>query len=253
MGSYPRANESILRLRVSATQPLGFSMKLLLFDIDGTLLTTNGAGRGAVEDALSALTGRAIAAEGLSFSGKTDPQILREVLRRNEAEAAWTDGRFSEAIDAFRQAMHRLFDPATTDALDGAAALVERLHGDDRVQLALLTGNLREMAYLKVGAIGLGETHFPFGAFGSDHEDRNALPAIAAERAAAYAGRAFDPADVLVIGDTPRDIECARQFGAVAVAVATGSYDRASLAEHEPDILLGSLADLESVSDLLAS
>ena len=220
-------------------------MKLLLFDIDGTLLTTNGAGRPAVESALSDLTGQPISAGGLSFSGKTDPQILREVLAQNGVDAVWTNGRFGEAVEAFRQAMHRLFDPAGTDALDGATALVERLHTDGRAQLALLTGNLKEMAYLKVGAIGFGETHFPFGAFGSDSEDRNALPAVALERAVAHAGRAFE-GEVVIIGDTPRDIECGRLGGCTTVAVATGKYDRAALAEHEPDLLLDSLADADA-------
>ncbi len=228
-------------------------MKLLLFDIDGTLLTTNGAGRGAVESALSDLTGHPISAEGLSFSGKTDPQILREVLAQNGADAVWTDGRFAEAVEAFRQAMHRLFDPAATEALEGACALIGRLHADERAQLALLTGNLHEMAYLKIGAVGLGEAHFPFGAFGSDSEDRNALPALAAERAATHAGPSFRPADVVVIGDTPRDIACGRLGGCTTVAVATGSYDRAALAEHEPDLLLDSLAEAEALVDLLAS
>lgn len=221
-------------------------MKLILFDIDGTLLTTNGAGRGAVESALSDLLGYPISTEGISFSGKTDPQILREVLKHNDVDPSWTSSRFTEAVESFRQTMHRLFDPEGTDELEGASALVERLHSDERVQLALLTGNLHEMAYLKVGAIGLGQTHFPFGAFGSDNEDRNALPAVAAERASAHARRSFEANDVIVIGDTPRDIECARAYGARVVAVATGHYDRETLAEHEPDVLLDSLADAEA-------
>ncbi|MEM1042597.1 MAG: HAD hydrolase-like protein [Bacteroidota bacterium] len=228
-------------------------MNLLLFDIDGTLLTTNGAGRGAVESALAELTGQPISADGISFSGKTDPQILREVLTQNGVDAAWTNGRFAEVVESFRQTMHRLFDPDGTDELEGAAALVERLHADDRVQLALLTGNLSEMAYLKVGAIGLGETHFPFGAFGSDAEDRNALPAIAVERAHAHGDRSFEAGEVIVIGDTPRDIACARAYGARAVAVATGRFDRDALAEHEPDALLDDLADTDAVAELLVS
>jgi phosphoglycolate phosphatase-like HAD superfamily hydrolase len=221
-------------------------MKLLLFDIDGTLLTTNGAGRPAVEAALSNLIGRSISTEGIEFSGKTDPQILREVLARSGADDDLLNGRFPEAVEAFRQTMHRVFDPTGADALDGACALVELLHEDERVQLALLTGNLQEMAYLKVGAIGLGEDHFPFGAFGSDHENRNELPAIAVERAAAHAGRSFGEGEVVIIGDTPRDIECGRAGGCTTVAVATGRFDRATLAEHEPDVLLDSLADAEA-------
>jgi len=218
-------------------------MKLLLFDIDGTLLTTNGAGRPAVEAALAELVGRPISTEGISFSGKTDPQILREVLTLNEADETLLNGRFPEVVDAFRTTMHRVFDPAGADALAGSQALVEQLHVDERFQLALLTGNLQEMAYLKVGAIGFGEQHFPFGAFGSDHENRNELPAIARQRAATHAG--IEPGDAVIIGDTPRDIECGRLGGCMTIAVATGRFSYDELAEHEPDVLLDSLEDAD--------
>lgn len=226
-------------------------MKLLLFDIDGTLLTANGAGRPAVESALADLTGGPISTEGISFSGKTDPQILREVLAHNDVDPHWTNGRFAEAVEAFRHTMHRVFDPARVDALDGATALVERLADEAQAQLALLTGNLEEMAYLKVGAIGFDRGHFPFGAFGSDDEDRNVLPGIALERAATHARRSFGGSDTVIIGDTPRDIECGRAAGCMTVAVATGRYDRDALAEHAPDVLLGSLADTDAVLEAL--
>jgi phosphoglycolate phosphatase-like HAD superfamily hydrolase len=219
-------------------------MKLLLFDIDGTLLTTNGAGRPAVESALAELVGRPVSTDGISFSGKTDPQILREVLTLNDAADDLLNGRFPDVVEAFRATMHRVFDPAGADALLGAQALVEQLHADDRFQLALLTGNLQEMAYLKVGAIGFDEQHFPFGAFGSDHADRNELPGIARGRAAAHAGA--EPGDVVIIGDTPRDIECGRHGGCTTIAVATGRFDRDTLAEHEPDVLLDSLEDADA-------
>lgn len=221
-------------------------MKLLLFDIDGTLLTTNGAGRPAVESALADLTGQTISTEGISFSGKTDPQILREVLTHNDVDPAWTNGRFSEAVESFRQTMHRMFDADSVDALDGAQALVQHLVDEAEVQLALLTGNLEEMAYLKVGAIGFDRAHFPFGAFGSDDEDRNALPLIALDRASGHAGRSFACHDALIIGDTPRDIECGRAAGCTTVAVATGKFDRDTLAEHAPDVLLDDLADIDA-------
>lgn len=218
------------------------SMKLLLFDIDGTLLETGGVGRKAVESALSELAGQPISTEGVSFSGKTDPQILREVLTLNDVHPDLLNGRFAEVVDAYRAMLPRLLQAAMVRALPGAAALVERLHAEPAVQLGLLTGNVREMAYLKLDAIGLGG-YFPFGAFGCDHEDRNALPAVAVERALAHAGRPFEPSDVLVIGDTPRDVECARAYGARVVAVATGRFGRAELAEHAPDALLDSLED----------
>ena len=219
-------------------------MKLLLFDIDGTLLTTNGAGRPAVESALAELVGRPISTEGVSFSGKTDPQILREVLTQNDADETLLNGRFPEVVEAFRVTMVRVFDPTGADALAGSRALVEQLHVDDRFQLALLTGNLQEMAYLKVGAIGFDEQHFPFGAFGSDHENRNELPAIAKERAIAHSGT--EPGDVVIIGDTPRDIECGHLGGCMTIAVPTGRFSYDELAEHKPDVLLDSLEDAEA-------
>jgi len=225
-------------------------VRLLLFDIDGTLLETHGAGRRAVEAALSDLTGRAVSADGISFSGKTDRQILREVLTASGADGEWLDGRFDEALGAYETTAHRLLDAARVTALPGAVALVERLAGEAAAQLALLTGNIRPMAYRKVEAVALAE-HFPFGAFGCDHEDRNCLPAVAAERAEAHTGRRFGPEETVVIGDTPRDVACARAFGARVVAVATGKFSREELAVHTPDILLDDLQDVAASLDAL--
>ncbi|MDX1529947.1 MAG: HAD hydrolase-like protein [Rhodothermales bacterium] len=223
-------------------------MRLLLFDIDGTLLTAGGAGRQAIERGLADLTGVPITTSGISFSGKTDQQILREVLDRSGADADWMNGRFPEVVSAFRSAVQRAFDPAAVRALPGAVPLVEELGADGSVQLGLLTGNLRESAYLKVGAIGLGG-YFPFGAFGCDHADRNRLPAVAQERAEGHTGRRFDGRDLVVIGDTPRDVACCRAAGGVAVAVATGRFSRDELAAHAPDVLLDSLEDAAAFVD----
>lgn len=226
-------------------------MKLLLFDIDGTLLTTHGSGRRAVEDGLAALVGHPVSTEGISFSGKTDPQILREVLAASACEPHWLDGRFPECIDAYVSAVERLAGESKTTELDGAVALTEACVAHAGCSVGLLTGNIEPMAYRKVGAIRLGRDHFPFGAFGSDHEDRNELPAIGAERGAAHAGRDFAPEDVVILGDTPRDIACARAFGARAVIVATGRFDRDELAAHDPDVLFDDLRDTRAVMEAL--
>lgn len=217
-------------------------MKLLLFDIDGTLLNANGVGRRAIHAALAELTGCEITSEGIAFSGKTDPQILREVLTLSAVDPVWLDGRFPECLDIFERSAGELMESATVDALPGVRPLVEELADSEDVQLALLTGNLRTMAYRKVGAIGLAH-YFPFGAFGCDAEDRNQLPAVAASRAREHVGREFAGTDVVVIGDTPRDIDCARAFGATAIAVATGRFSGEELEAHRPDVLLESLED----------
>jgi phosphoglycolate phosphatase len=225
-------------------------MTLLLFDIDGTLLTTDGVGRRAVERSLSEITGCAVSTHGVTFSGKTDRQILREVLTMVDAEPQWLDGRFADCLAAYEDAMDELLQPETVTALPGATEVVPRLAQQDAFQLGLLTGNIRRMAYRKVAAIGL-DGFFPFGAFGCDEEDRNALPSIATRRALAHASRGFEPHEVVIIGDTPRDVACARAHGAHVVALATGRFSADELAATEPDALLGSLHELEAALEEL--
>ena len=231
-------------------------MRLLLFDLDGTLLYANGAGRKAVNAALLKVLGRAFDSSSVEFSGKTDPQCLRDSLIAaglSEEEAAPLVG---EAVQHYVDALPEAMPAEMVDALPGAHAIVEALakraeqRGD--VALGLLTGNTETTAYLKLSRIGL-DTAFDLGAFGSDAADRNELPAIAARRAGERHGRTFAPADVFVIGDTPRDVECARHFGARAVAVATGHYDRSQLAAHQPDLLLDSLEQAEDLAERLAA
>ena len=218
-------------------------MKLLLFDIDGTLLTADGMGRGAFEAALGDLVGQPISTRNVSFSGKTDPQILREILHLNGCPAAFLDGRFHEALARFESTATASFDPKRVRLHDGVEALLSTLEARNDVQLGLLTGNLKRTAYLKLRAVQL-DTRFPFGAFGSDHEDRTALPAVAVERARDHTGHTFAGKDVVIIGDTEHDITCGRSLGVFSVAVATGRYDRDALAAHDPDLLLDDLTDI---------
>jgi phosphoglycolate phosphatase-like HAD superfamily hydrolase len=232
------------------------TMRLLLFDLDGTLLYANGAGRRAVNAALLKVLGREFDSSDVEFSGKTDPQCLHDSLIAaglSEEEAA---PLVDEAVRHYVEALPDAMPAEMVDALPGAHAIVEALarraeeHGD--VALGLLTGNTEETAYLKLSRIGL-DTAFDLGAFGSDAADRNELPAIAAKRASERHGRTFAPEDVFVIGDTPRDVACARHFGARAVAVATGHYDRDQLGEHRPDLLLDSLEETDRLAEHLAT
>ena len=222
-------------------------MKLLLFDIDGTLLHTNGLGRRSVEATLLALHARPISTAAVSFSGKTDPQIFREILREEVAEGGHLDEAVGAALAAYQAEMHRRIGEAELVMLPGVRPLLDHLATTD-VTLGLLTGNLEPMAYLKLAALGL-DGYFRFGAFGSDHEDRNGLAEVAASRAEAHTGRRFAGRDIVVIGDTPRDIECGNAVGAFTVAVATGHFDRDALAAHAPDLLLDSLEETEPLLD----
>ena len=226
----------------TSPHPLQFdaSMKLLLFDIDGTLLTANGTGRTSIEAALSQQFGQPITTDGVTFSGRTDPQIMAEVLRANDI--APTAAHVETALATYQERAHAALSPDTVSVLPGVAALVDSLRQREDVQLGIVTGNVKCMAYRKLEAARL-DALFPFGAFGSDHADRNRLPPLAIDRAAAHTGRRFEGTDVVVIGDTARDIECGARVGAFVVGVCTGHYTRDDLAPHGPDLLLDDLRD----------
>ena len=217
-------------------------MKLLLFDIDGTILNTYGSGRRAIEEALAGVLGRPVETEGISFSGKTDPQIINEVMARIDLDEPARTRHLPDVMEAYVAALNRHLDPDDVTLLPGIRELVDGLQAQPDVQLALLTGNLEPTAYLKLRAVGM-DGYFDFGAFGSDSAHRPDLPAIAVERAEAYTGRRFSGKDVVIIGDTEHDIACGRGIGAFSVGVCTGHYARADLAPHDPDVLLDDLTD----------
>lgn len=214
-------------------------MDLLLFDIDGTLLRTQGAGREALDEAFLSVCGWADATAGVSFAGATDGGILRGVAARFGAEWRGDVAPFdTEALRAHYVAVlaERLKTPGRVEVCPGVQALLAALEG--RAHLALLTGNWRAGAALKLRAAGLDRPWLD-GAFGDDAVDRNLLVPVARARAAA-AGLRYRR--VVVIGDTPADVACARAGGAVAVAVETGFAPRGALEAARPDLLLPDLA-----------
>lgn len=207
-------------------------MTVFLFDIDGTLLTTHGSGHDAVEAAMERLFGRPFDTSGITYSGKTDRQILREVIEtQDDLEVNDLDAAVEEAARLYSEEMPRHLDVGKVTALPGAQPLVHRMASED-APMGLLTGNLEPMAYRKLSRVNL-DGHFPFGAFGSDHEDRNALPGVALGRARRRFGDHLEPRHLLLIGDTPRDVACARALGARVVAVATGNYDADALSDAD--------------------
>ncbi len=219
-------------------------MKLILFDIDGTLLTIRGLDMDAVSQALADVFGRALSFDGISFSGKTDPQIFREIvildIELGGEFAGTIEEAVTETLEAYKEAARGYLPTADVRGLPGAIDLVQHFHEREDAQLALLTGNVHEMAYLKLAQINL-DGYFPFGAFGCDSEERNELPPFALSRAQSHTGRAFSGKDVVVIGDTPRDIECGKMVGATTVGVATGHFTADDLAACEPDVVLETL------------
>ncbi|MEM0963607.1 MAG: HAD hydrolase-like protein [Bacteroidota bacterium] len=212
---------------------------VLLFDIDGTLLQSHGVGRRSVSAALTILAGDTFDFSGISFSGKTDPQIFGEVLDAARTAGLAVDGvTVDQFIDTYHREMTARLPEATVEALPGAVSLVRQL-AEDGAEMGLLTGNLESIAYDKVSHLDLGRDEFPFGAFGSDHGDRNELPVVGAKRASEHYGREVRTEELVIIGDTPRDIACARAVGATAVAVATGYFSADEL--QDADVVLDTL------------
>jgi phosphoglycolate phosphatase-like HAD superfamily hydrolase len=218
-------------------------MKLVLFDVDGTLLTANGAGRRALDRALQDVYGTAGPIDAYDFRGGTDRQIVWDLLRlaglADDAIAAG-EARLFRHYEACLDA--EIGDGSRVSLYPGVREVVEALSARDDALVGLLTGNIEPAARLKLRPTGLWP-RFRVGAYGSDHADRTRLPVFAAERARALTGRAFAGAETVIIGDTPRDIGCARAFGATAVAVATGWHSAHDLAAHAPDHLFGDLSD----------
>lgn len=196
--------------------------------------------------ALAEAFGRPLSFDGISFSGKTDPQIFREIVMLDISLGGGTgddvETAVTAALEAYKAAARGYLPTADVRALPGAIKLVQRFHEREDVQLALLTGNVREMAYLKLSRISL-DAYFPFGAFGCDAEERGELPRFALTRARAHIGRTFVGKDVIVIGDTPRDIACGKKVGATTVGVATGHFSVDELAAHGPDVVLETLEE----------
>ncbi len=229
----------------------GTPNRLILFDIDGTLLTAGGAPRRAFRRALIAHFGTDGDEARMDFSGKTDPEIVYELMGR----AGFADERIEERIaDLFDHYLDGLERELETDAghrlLPGVAELVDALAADRRVVLGLVTGNVERGARLKLERFDLWRS-FAVGAFGSDDRERDRLPAVAIERARRLTGRPFEGRDAVVIGDTPADIRCARAAGALAVAVATGRPTRAELEASGPDLLLDTLEEWPRLLDEL--
>lgn len=222
--------------------------RLILFDIDGTLLATGGAAARAFHRALLEVFGTAGPIHAHSFAGKTDPQIAYELL----SAAGWSEAEITARLPALWAAYLRELPAELAAArlrvLPGVRALLERLerHNGDAI-VGLLTGNIAPGARLKLEAAGLGFDRFAVGAFGSDHAERARLPAVAVRRAEARFGHRFAGKAIVVIGDTPHDIACGEALGVRTIAVATGSYPAAALAACAPDHVFPSLADVEAV------
>jgi len=227
--------------------------RLVLFDIDGTLLSAAGAAGPPFRAALEQVFGTSGPIDGYSFAGRTDPQIARELLGLAGLDRERIERDLDRIWEIYLAGLRDTLARIPVRVLPGVPRLLDTLEADPAAILGLLTGNMREGARLKLEAAELGFDRFVVGAFGSDHADRPELPALAVRRAEERFGHRFDGKSVVIIGDTPRDIACGAHLGVRTIAVATGSYSRAQLADCGPDYVFDNLADTEAVCEAIFS
>ena len=222
--------------------------RLLLFDIDGTLIHSGGAGIEALKRALKERFRIEDDLHDIEFAGMTDSGIVTSILNKHRIPASAEN--VAAFLDSYVHLLSNELPRRKGKLLPGVLELLEKLKGRKHVVLALLTGNVSRGAQLKLGHYGVWD-FFEFGAFADDHHDRNQLGPFARARAKEKHGREFSADEIDVIGDTPRDIACGKALGARTIAVATGSWSRDKLAQHQPDILIDNFSDVDRLIDTL--
>lgn len=220
---------------------------IVLFDIDGTLLSSSGAGLRALEQAMVDLHGIPRAMEGVSLAGRTDRSIVRDLITMHRLTAG-LDAE-NTILDSYLGHLPSQLSLAAT-LLPGVSKLLEHLAQQPDIAVGLLTGNIRRGAAVKLGHFGIHD-HFSFGGFGDRHTDRDDVAREAVEALRGRHGVDYPTEQVLVIGDTPLDIRCARAVGAKVLAVATGIHTPEDLMPHSPDHLMADLSNHDSVLKLL--
>ncbi len=222
-------------------------MKLLLFDIDGTLIRSNGAGRETLQFALNEVFGTAGPLDDYKFSGKTDPRIILDLMTAAGFATKDVEKKTPSVYELMAQKAQEIFPKSNMSVCEGVVELLDVLHEKETAVVGLLTGNAQLTAPLKLSYSGLDPAQFSIGAYGSDALDRNELPFIGMARAEKLTGHPFSGENTVIIGDTPADIRCARAGRATAVAVASGWHSDATLAKYKPDYLFHNLSATEDV------
>lgn len=214
---------------------------LLLFDVDGTLISSQGRAFAALLQAFRQVVGAEPPVAGYSPAGKTDPQIVAELLAALDANHKEQDLLVARVLAAYREALPNLLQKPHIRLLPGVADLLPVLADHPQVVLGLLTGNIHQGARFKLELAGVWR-YFAVGAFGSDSPNRNQLLPYAWERAQQRFGVRFSPERTAVVGDTPADVACAQAWGARAIAVAGHTFTCAQLVRAHPDAVLPSLS-----------
>src|SRR6266516_1091624 len=222
--------------------------RLLLFDIDGTLIHSGGAGVHALKLAFTERFGIADDLHDIEIAGMTDSGIVISIMKKHQIPV--TNENVSAFLDSYVHFLSLELPRREGKLLPGVLELLKRLKLRPQLVLALLTGNVSRGAQLKLEQYG-GWHFFEFGAFADDHQDRNRLGRFARTRAKEKHGCEFAASEIDVIGDTPRDIACGKAFGARTIAVATGTWSHDELAKFQPDFLIDDLSDVDGIIDTL--
>jgi phosphoglycolate phosphatase-like HAD superfamily hydrolase len=215
-------------------------MQVLLFDIDGTLIRSGGAGKAAMEDALRDEFGLAEVHDGVPYSGRTDPSIARDLLTVHGIEP--NEENAARLRTAYLRRLPETLKRYAGTVLPGVRELLDRLRLAENVAVGLLTGNIREGARCKLSHYDLWH-HFPFGGFADDLHDRDDVARGAFLEIARHLKREIQPGNIWVIGDTPLDVKCARAIGARSVAVATGWHSMENLTAAQADWVFPDFSD----------
>lgn len=228
--------------------------RLVLWDVDGTLVRCGPATREVFSTVFAEVIGRSLGEHNVKFSGKTDPQIARELLEFAQIPSHDVERHLPQITAALERGIAGLHERFRADGcvLPGVEKVLARLRDDPSVVQTLLTGNLAPNAAVKITAFELDDLlDLEVGAYGSDHADRRELVPIAIERVAEKYGQRFRPEDTWVIGDSANDLACAVAGGARCMLVATGGYSVDELHALGADIVLENLEDTDAVVDLL--
>jgi phosphoglycolate phosphatase-like HAD superfamily hydrolase len=215
-------------------------MHICLFDIDGTLLSSGGAGKAAMEAALESAFAVPRNSGGVPYSGRTDRAITQDLFQFHGIQ--WSKANWQRFLASYLDHLPNCLASHQGQVMPGIAELLESISVRERFALGLLTGNVREGARLKLDHYGLFD-YFAFGGFGDHHLDRDDVAHEALAIIRAQFNGSDDIQSIWVIGDTPLDIRCARAIGAKAIAVATGSHSFEELAAENPDLLVSDFSD----------
>lgn len=225
--------------------------RLVLFDIDETLIKPRGVGRRALTEALKQIFGQELDTSCVFFSGKTDPQLVREILLANGVDEPQFQTTWERVLQLYPQILQKEIQKAEDyTLLAGAAELIFALAENQDASLGLLTGNTEQGARIKLEPFQLN-SHFPIGAFGSDSHDRMHLPEIAYDRAKKHFAKDWQRHEIVIIGDSVNDILCAQGFSARSVIVNTGRTTWDELALLKPNFLFSSLEPTASLLEAI--